>query len=78
MNISEAMSLCHKNNIKVYGVNKKGKLFVQVEDSITKKITPSSKNHSTMIKLNEAVSKTYFYFAEKLVNKKKDKKEDSE
>ena len=28
MTLSQAMSICHRNKIIAYGVNKKGKLFV--------------------------------------------------
>jgi hypothetical protein len=64
MTLSQAMSICHRNKIIAYGVNKKGKLFVEV---VEKKVTTKSKKlHNSNESLNDAVSKTYLFYANKL------------
>lgn len=65
------MAICHKNNIKVYGVNTKGKMFVVVEEKTEEmhqpKKTPSKHLHNSSESLNEAVEKTYVFYANKII-----------
>lgn len=76
MNINKAMSICHKANLKVYGVNRSGKMYVEVNES--NKITPSKILHNSSKSLNEAVAKTYIHYANKLSEKPQHKKQNSE
>ena len=77
MKISEAISICTKNGIRVYGVNSKGKMYVQSEEdiqgSVKPRITASKINHLSNEDLNKAVTKTYFFYAGIIINKIKDK-----
>lgn len=68
LDISKAMSICLKHGIKVYPVlNRVKKFVIEVDDngSITtyeKEVTGSE--------INVAQSKTYKYYAERIINKK--------
>ena len=62
MDVSQAMSICFKNNVKVYPIMFKGSFKVQV--SFDGKI----KTFDKMIgknEVNEALTKTYLHYAEK-------------
>jgi len=75
MNISKAMGICHSEGIRIYGTNSKSKLFVQVEEDIANspkpKITASKKLHNSKEDLNDAVTLTYFHYANKIMDLKK-------
>ena len=70
MKISDAMCICHGNGIKVYGAITKinanwGKYYVEVEENgIIKK---SKILHDSNKKLNIAVAKTYFFYADTIL-----------
>lgn len=66
MSINEAMSICIKNHIKVYGVKRGNEFFVEINERGKK--TPSKIRYKSNKELNEAVKKTYFYFAKKILS----------
>ena len=66
MTISNAMSICHSKGTKVYGVNKLGKMYVEVSKPNTPNPTKSKKHHSSHKNLNDAVGKTYLHYAREL------------
>ena len=74
MNISKAMKICHDNNVKVYP---KGELininvykfYIYRNDfKINKSITVRPKQKDGFKELNEAIEKTYIFYAKKLCN----------
>lgn len=75
MDVNKAVKICHDDGLKVWGVNSKGKMFVQVSEVIEglpkPKITSSNKIHSSHDSLNKAISDTYIYFANKILQLKK-------
>ena len=62
MTISEAMSICFKNNTKVYPVVKG--FFLNVQVSLNGKIKTFDTKLTTK-NVNEALIKTYLFYAEK-------------
>jgi hypothetical protein len=64
MDINEAMSICHRNKIKVYPIHVKGKWQVEVYN---KTIISRGKNLYSAKKINEVIKKTYIYLAEKFL-----------
>jgi|TARA_R110001592_G_scaffold358729_1_gene664013 hypothetical protein len=76
MKISEAMAICHKNGIKIYGYKFKkkhknwGKYNVEVEENeIVKK---SKILHDSNKELNIAVTKTYIFYANTILKEFQD------
>ena len=61
--ISEAMSVCMKNGIRVYPIRSEGFWKVQVVNK--KDVNTFSKKLYSSNEVNEAVAKTYIYYFEK-------------
>jgi ABC-type multidrug transport system fused ATPase/permease subunit len=64
MDISNAMALCLRNQIKIYP--SKGYIFVERTGKQTIKY---NKRLTSSKEINEAVTKTYIYYAKKLMLK---------
>lgn len=64
MNISEAMSLCHKNDVHISGGKVGVYFYVYINDKMVEK-KPLASNKE----LNKAIVKTYFYKAKKLLSR---------
>lgn len=62
MTISKAMSICFKNSTKVYPIISGRKHKIQVDINGKKKTYPKE---LTASELNDALTKTYFFYANK-------------
>lgn len=76
MSINEAMQICIKNNVKVYGVKRGSEFFVEINEKGKK--TSSKIRYNNNKDLNEAVKKTYIHFANKILLNKPENKEQNE
>ena len=67
MNINDAMCICFKNKLIVYPIIEKPGWKVEVNDQKNKKITIYKKIIKSSKDLNEAITKTYIFWAKKLI-----------
>ena len=79
MNIGKAMQICHKNNIHIYPIGefKSNTMFVfyvsvngkKIPVKEPKKIIVRTKQNKPYKELNDAITKSYIFYAKKIVKK---------
>lgn len=68
MDINQAMLICHKVGTKVYAVPSKLGTQIEVKKSKVKKLIRYKKRLNSHELVNQAVVKTYIFFAKEILN----------